>query len=56
MHHRQQRISRAMHHQRRQAQAVEQLDPARLGENGHDLALDPFRVEGPVVGLRGLLQ
>ena len=39
MHHRQQRVGRAMHHQRRHAQLVEQRHPARFGQDRHDLAL-----------------
>lgn len=41
MHHRQQRVGRAMHHQGRHPQLVKQLDPARLGQNRHDLAFGP---------------
>jgi hypothetical protein len=41
MHHRQQRIGRAVHHQGRHPQLVEQLDAARLGKDRHDLALHP---------------
>ncbi|KPX78779.1 hypothetical protein ALP66_05728 [Pseudomonas amygdali pv. photiniae] len=56
MHDRQQWISRAMHDQHRQAQTVQQLHPARLGQNRHDLTLDALGIEGPVVGHRSLMQ
>ena len=45
-----------MHHQRRHAQAVEQLDPARLGENRQQLPLHALGIEGPVVSHLGLMQ
>ncbi len=56
MHHRQQRVGRAMHHQGRHPQLVQQLDPARLGQYRHDLALGAFRIERPVIGHGRLLQ
>lgn len=56
MHHRQQRIGRAMHHQGGHAQATQQLHATGLGENGQQLTLYAFRVEGPVVGARRLGQ
>ncbi|KPX39723.1 Unknown protein sequence [Pseudomonas syringae pv. helianthi] len=56
VHDRQQRISRAVHHQHRQTQAVEQLHTAWLGQNSHDLTLDTLGIEGPVIGHSSLVQ
>lgn len=42
VHHRQQRIGSAMHHQGRHAQLIEQCHPARLGKYRHDLPFDAF--------------
>ncbi|MCY1540601.1 hypothetical protein D9M68_762510 [compost metagenome] len=44
-----------MHHQGRYLQTVEQIDAAGLGEDGQDLPLHAFRVEGAVVGPGRLL-
>ncbi|MNE74941.1 hypothetical protein D3C80_1710580 [compost metagenome] len=55
MHHRQQRVGRAMHHKCRHAQLVEQRYPARFGKDRHDLALGALRVERPVIGHGRLL-
>ena len=45
-----------MHHQSRHAQAVEQLDPAGLGQHGQQLALDALRVVRAVIASRRLAQ
>ena len=56
VHHRQQRVGGAMHHQGRHAQLVEQRHAARFGEDRHDLAFHALGVERTVVGQRRLTQ
>jgi len=56
VHHRQQRVGGAMHHQRRHLQPVEQIHPAALGKNRQQLPLHTRRIEGSVVGHFSLMQ
>ena len=56
VHHRQQGIGGAVHHQGWHAQAVEQLDPTGFGQHGQQLALDALRVVRAVVAACRLAQ